>query len=106
MTIGENLLYRFRILFRDTEDSSNTTRVVKSILKTEKERDMKKVLKHALLVTGAALILSVTAHGQNSSSGQGAGAGKVTAPEVDPALALSGLALLAGSLTVVRARRR
>ncbi len=30
----------------------------------------------------------------------------VNAPEVDPTLALGGLTLLAGSLTVVRARRR
>jgi hypothetical protein len=65
---------------------------------------MKKALKHALLVTGAALILISSAHGQSSSSG--AGAGKATAPEVDPALAFSGLALLAGSLTVMCARRR
>ena len=95
-----------RILFRDTMYSSNTTLVVKSIRTVEKEPEMKKVLKHVLLVTGAAVILSISAHGQSGSASQGAGAGKVTAPEVDPALALGGLALLAGSLTVVRARRR
>jgi hypothetical protein len=74
--------------------------------KAEKGCEMKKILKQTLLVTGAAVILSVSAHGQSGSAGQGAGAGKVTAPEIDPALALGGLALLAGSLTVMRARRR
>jgi hypothetical protein len=88
----------------ESGDSSNTVVVFHSIPRKTKECHMKKVLKHALLVAGAALVLISTAHGQSSS--QGAGAGKATAPEVDPALALSGLALLAGSLTVMRARSR
>jgi hypothetical protein len=94
------------MLFRDTMYSSNTTVVVKTIRTVEKEPEMKKVLKHVLLVAGAAVILSISAHGQSGSAGQGAGAGKATAPEVDPALTVGGLALLAGSLTIMRARRR
>ncbi len=73
---------------------------------------MKNSLKYALL--GLALSLSVSTNAHASGWGWGPPKlppppppphGPVTAPEVDPSLAVSGFALLAGTLTVVRARR-
>jgi hypothetical protein len=77
---------------------------------------MKKYLKLSLLALALVLSISPSAHAY------GGGLfpwlplpkpppppprphGPTTAPEVDPSLAISGFALLAGTLTVVRSRR-
>ncbi len=63
---------------------------------------MKAILKYSLL----ALALSLTAvPSARALDGPGPTAVPRTAPEVDPSLAISGLALLAGSLSVAHARR-
>jgi LPXTG-motif cell wall-anchored protein len=56
----------------------------------------KNVMKYALMVLGLALGTSSVAHGLIFRH----------TPEVDPNLAVSGLALLAGSLAVLRVRRK
>lgn len=60
---------------------------------------MKPILKYSLLVLALSLtaVPSVRAHDHDPH--------RRTAPEVDPALAISGLALLFGSLSVAHARR-
>ena len=73
----------------------------------QKDKTLKTFLKYSLL----ALALSLTA----STSARAGGFDPFpkpepkpipkTAPEVDPSLAISGLALLAGTLSVARARR-
>jgi hypothetical protein len=54
---------------------------------------MKNILKYSFLVSGVVLFLSASAY-----------AVKLDAPEVDPSLSIGGLALLAGTLAVLRAR--
>jgi hypothetical protein len=54
---------------------------------------MKNLLKYALLALVVALVGSTAAYATPA------------APEVDPAMGISGLALLAGALTVLRGRR-
>jgi hypothetical protein len=56
----------------------------------------KNLLKYALMVLGLALGAATTAHGMVF----------YLAPEVDPSLAVSALTLLAGSLAVLRVRRK
>lgn len=77
---------------------------------------MKNLLKYSLLAL--ALALSTNAFAQNGGWGNGGGNGgwnpppgqpppnNNVAPEVDPSLALSGITLLGGALTVLRSRRR
>jgi hypothetical protein len=69
---------------------------------------MKKLIKYSLLALGLVLAVSTSAHAQGPECGRGPqGPQPVnSAPEVDPSLAVSAMALLGGSLTVVRARRR
>ena len=62
---------------------------------------MKPVLKYSLL----ALALSLAVPNANAFDHDRHKHDAKTAPEVDPSLALSGLALLVGSLLVARARR-
>lgn len=61
---------------------------------------MKTCLKYALLALGLSLTAGISAHAQPISSVPK----PTTAPEIDPSLAVSGLALLAGTLSVSRAR--
>jgi hypothetical protein len=56
----------------------------------------KNLLKYSLVVLGLALSTSVASHGLAFNK----------IPEVDPSLAVSGLALLAGTLAVLRVRRK
>lgn len=56
----------------------------------------KNLLKYALVVLALALSTSVAAHGLAFGRN----------PEVDPSLAVSGLALLGGTLAVLRVRRK
>ena len=74
---------------------------------------MKKVLKYLFL--GLALVVGASAAANASPVTPAHSASPLTpwhhdplqqAPEVDPALAISGLSLLGGTLTVLRARRR
>jgi hypothetical protein len=58
----------------------------------------KSLLKYVLLVSGLALGTCTTAHALVF--------GGHHAPEVDPSLAISALTLLAGSLAVLRVRRK
>jgi LPXTG-motif cell wall-anchored protein len=73
---------------------------------------MKTVLKYSLPVLALALFMNQSAKADPWSWGSGWGDGwspnpnPNAAPEVDPSLALSGLALLGGTLTVLRSRRR
>jgi len=70
---------------------------------------MKNLLRNFSLVLGLALGVSVCAHAKPSSSvplHDGPPPKPMTAPEIDFGLAISGLALLTGTLTVLRARRR
>lgn len=73
---------------------------------------MRNPLKYSFLVLALALVLSSRAHA-DGDGGWGwnppPGApppNNCVAPEVDPSLALSGFTLLAGTLTVLRSRRR
>jgi len=63
---------------------------------------MKTFLKYSLLAMALSLTASPRAHAGDTPRPTAA---PKTAPEVDPTLAVTGLALLAGSLSVVRARR-
>lgn len=74
---------------------------------------MKNILKYALLTTVLALTASSQAHafGGDHDGAKRRPGGQVPgipnrAPEVDPSLAIGGLTLLGGTLTVLRARRR
>ena len=73
---------------------------------------MKNLLKHSLLVMALTIIASTSAHadgwgdwGWGNHKHHG-GKPSHVAPEVDPSLAISGLMLLGGTLTVLRSRRR
>ena len=55
---------------------------------------MKNILRYALLMLVVALVGSTAAY-----------ANDLPAPEVDPAMAISAFALLAGAVTVLRVRR-
>jgi hypothetical protein len=70
---------------------------------------MKTILKYSLLALVLSLVVAPSAHAKpkpEPSPDRGhENSGPQTAPEVDPALATTGLALLAGSLALVRARR-
>jgi len=74
---------------------------------------MKNLLKYSLLALAITLTASISAHADGWSD-WGWGQPKHhhhdkpanLAPEVDPSLALSGLTLLGGTLTVLRSRRR
>jgi LPXTG-motif cell wall-anchored protein len=57
----------------------------------------KHLLKYAFVALGLALGTSATAHGLAFS---------LKAPEVDPSLAIGGLTLLAGTIAVLRVRRK
>jgi tartrate dehydratase beta subunit/fumarate hydratase class I family protein len=59
---------------------------------------MKTILKYSLLALAFSLTTVRIAHAAPTTAAR-------TAPEVDPSLAMSGLALLVGSLSVARARR-
>ena len=63
---------------------------------------MKKTLKYSFVIFALALGLSTAAH---ATPGPTAVPPKA-APEVDPALVVSGVALLGGTLTLLRTRRR
>jgi hypothetical protein len=71
---------------------------------------MKKILKYSILVVSLSLTAIPSAHADRDKD-KDKDKDKLnlghqrTAPEIDPSLALSGLALLAGSLSVVHARR-
>lgn len=71
---------------------------------SNRERDMKKFFKPSLLVLGLALGAVSAAHADPSYWHKTPP--PATAPEVDPGMAVSGITLLAGTLTVLRARRR
>ena len=62
---------------------------------------MKAILKYSLLALALFLSIAPRAHAAPTSTA----VPPRTAPEVDPTLAVTGLALLAGSLSVARARR-
>jgi len=69
---------------------------------------MKSALKYSILASALALSTSTLAHARDRDEHfqpQRPVCGN-TAPEVDPSLAISGLMLLGGSVTVLRARRR
>lgn len=59
---------------------------------------MKSILKYSILAVSLSLTAIPSARADKNKPAK-------TAPEVDPSLALSGLALLAGSLSVAHARR-
>ncbi len=63
---------------------------------------MKNVFKYSLPVLALALFVSSRAQAKLP----GFPPTHNTAPEVDPALAISGLTLLGGTITVLRSRRR
>jgi hypothetical protein len=76
----------------------------------ERERELAKSLKYSFLVM--ALVLGTSSYaradrpfddpfGNNHKPHQ-----PLSAPEVDPSLAIGGISLLAGTLTVMRAKRR
>ena len=64
---------------------------------------MKIAFKYSLLVLALTLGSSIAAHAHYK---EGRPQTPPPAPEVDPSLAISGITLLAGTLTVARARRR
>jgi LPXTG-motif cell wall-anchored protein len=74
---------------------------------------MKRFLNYSLVVA-LAFGLSMVAHAAPGGNGNGNGDGNGhdnpnnphTAPEVDPGLTAAGLALLGGTITILRARRR
>ncbi|RXS93033.1 hypothetical protein [Silvibacterium dinghuense] len=66
---------------------------------------MKRFLKPSLLALGLMLGASTAAHA-DPPWWQNPQPPTPTAPEIDPGLAVSGITLLAGTLTVFRARRR
>jgi LPXTG-motif cell wall-anchored protein len=57
---------------------------------------MKSLMKSALVILGIALCTSSAAYAHSSGYG----------PEIDPSLAVGGLTLLAGTLAVLRVRRK
>jgi hypothetical protein len=63
---------------------------------------MKSILKYSILAVSLSLTAIPSARADRNKPTPGH---ERTAPEIDPSLALSGLALLAGSLSVVHARR-
>jgi hypothetical protein len=74
---------------------------------------MKTVLKYSLLVLALGLFVNQSAKADPNGWGSGWGDGwnpqpdpPKSAPEVDPSLAISGLTLLGGTLTVLRSLRR
>jgi len=70
---------------------------------------MKFALKYSILALALVLSLSPRVHAQDRSHYPQPQPQPIcgnTAPEVDPSLALGGLMLLGGSLTVLRARRK
>ena len=68
---------------------------------------MKKVLKYSFLGLALAVGVNTAAHASPRDPLQPHyPLEPKRAPEVDPALAISGLSLLGGTLTVLRARRR
>jgi len=61
----------------------------------------------ALLSLAATAALSQNYQGQNNAGqGQNYGGGTVSAPEIDPAQAMGALALLGGTIAIVRGYRR
>jgi len=69
---------------------------------------MKSLLKFSLLVFALSLAAPLTAHAfdrDNRDGHKDHNEGDYLAPEVDPTLAVSAIALLAGCLTVASARR-
>jgi hypothetical protein len=97
-------------------------------LKTaRKDKNMKNLLRYSLLALAITFSASTTAHAQVISGGLGSVLGDLlgdllnllppppsppknppsthTGPEVDPGMAIAGFTLLAGTLTVMRARR-
>ena len=67
---------------------------------------MKKVLKYSLFGLALAVGASATAHADPWRRHDAHRLEARTAPEVDPALAVSGLALLGGAIAVLNARLR
>ncbi|MBB6146667.1 hypothetical protein HNQ77_004646 [Silvibacterium bohemicum] len=69
---------------------------------------MKKLFRYSTLAVGLALGTGVMAHAYDRPWPHDPGPGHEapSAPEVDPSLAFSGITLLAGTLTVMRARKR
>jgi hypothetical protein len=66
---------------------------------------MKNILKYALLTSILAFSGSIVANAVPTYTHREPSARMNVAPEVDPALAIIGISLLAGTLTVMRARR-
>jgi hypothetical protein len=67
---------------------------------------MKSILKYSILAVSLSLTAIPSAHADRDKDKDKPTPGhERTAPEIDPSLALSGLALLGGSLSVVHARR-
>jgi len=70
---------------------------------------MKNLLKYSLLAMVVALVGSTAAHATgpdiNCQQDQVQGQDGCQTPEVDPGMAIAGFTLLAGAVTVLRARR-
>jgi hypothetical protein len=66
---------------------------------------MKTILKYSLLALVLSLASASSAHADGGDNKNNKDKGKKSAPEIDPTLAVTGLALLAGSLSVAYARR-
>ena len=66
---------------------------------------MNQKLKSSALVLGVVLMLGVPAYAHGNRGGCNPGGG-MSAPEVDPSLAIGGISFLAGSLVVLRSRLR
>ncbi len=67
---------------------------------------MKAILKYSFLALALFLSIAPRAHAApGPTAPKPTPTAPKTAPEIDPALAVTGLALLAGSLSVARARR-
>ena len=64
---------------------------------------MKAILKYSFLALALSLSIAPRAHAAPKPTP--VAVPPKAAPEIDPALAVTGLALLAGSLSIVRARR-
>ena len=62
--------------------------------------------KSSALVLGLVLMLGAPAYAHDHHGGYPPSGGSGAAPEVDPSLAVAGISFLAGSLAVLRSRRR
>jgi len=71
----------------------------------QKDKNLKTILKCLLLALALSLTASTSARAGGFDPFPKPTPTPKTAPEVDPSLAISGLALLAGTLSVARARR-